>query len=197
MPAPEFTAEDFANAMTALLPRGRVWPRDIDTIMRATLMGLSPTYVRNQDRANNLLVDSFPATAVELLPEWEASVGLPDPCAGPAPTIPQRQAQVVARFAKSGGQSTAYFIDLAATLGYNITITEFSPSRFGMRMGQRFGGSAWAYTWQVNAPLYGFHKFLFGANRMGDRFATFGNAVLECELNAVKPAHTILVFSYT
>ncbi|WP_197520275.1 putative phage tail protein, partial [Paraburkholderia tropica] len=56
------------------------------------------SYERSTSRANYLLIDSFPPTAYELLPEWESTLGLPDPCAGEAPTIPQRQAQVLARF---------------------------------------------------------------------------------------------------
>lgn len=197
MAAPDLDAEDFTDAMVGLLPTGRVWPRDADTVIRATLAGLSPTYARNLERGNNLLVDSFPATAVELLPQWESSLGLPDPCAGPAPTIALRQNQVVARFAKSGGQTVDYFIGLALALGYVITITELSPARFGMRFGRPLTGSDWAYVWQVNAPLYGIEVAHFGSARFGDRFSTWGNAVLECELNAVKPAHTQLLFSYT
>lgn len=197
MAAPDFTAEDFTGAMLALLPTGKVWPRGFDTIVRNTLAGLAPTYARQTARANHLLVDAFPATAEELLAEWESSVGLPDPCQGEAPTVLARQAQVLARFAKSGGQSVPYFIALAAALGYEITITEFSASYFGMPFGGFFGGDDWAYVWQVNAPLVSRQFFEFGQNNFGDPFSIWGNAVLECELQAVKPAHTILLFSYT
>lgn len=196
MGAPDFTDADFTDQLLALLPTGRVWPRDFDTIMRATMAGLAPTYRRNLDRGNDLLIDAFPATTVELLPEWEKSLGLPDPCEGPAPTIPKRQAQVLARFVSTGGQTVDYFIAVAASLGYPITVTEFAASRFGMRFGRRFGGIAWNYTWQVTAPLYGIAPFRFGANRFGDRFSTFGNEVLECVLNSLKPAHTVLIFNY-
>ena len=194
---PDPTDEDMTVALAGLLPRGRVWPTGFDTIIRKTLSGLSPTFGRLTRRAGDLLIDAFPATTVELLAEWEKTLGLPDPCQGPAPTIVQRQAQVIARFAKSGGQTVDYFVQLAAALGYPITITEYAPSRFGMRFGGRFGGNSWAYVWQVHAPLYGIQPFRFGQNRFGDRFSTFGNAVLECELNRVKPAHTTLIFSYT
>lgn len=197
MAAPDFTDADFKSALLGMLPRGKVWPREFDTIIERTMAGIAPTYSRETGRANRLLIDAFPATTEELLAEWEATLGLPDPCAGQAPTILQRQAQVLARFAKSGGQNAAYFIGLAAALGYPITITEFSPAYFGMTFGGPFGGDDWAYVWQVNAPLYTQQFFEFGQNSFGDPFSTFGNAVLECELEAVKPAHTVLLFSYT
>lgn len=197
MAAPNYSADDFTEQLLALLPTGRVWPRDFDAIVRKTLAGLAPTYARNTGRGNNLIVDAFPGTTAELITEWEKTLGLPDPCAGIAPTLLQRRAQVLARFAKTGGQNADYFIALAAELGYAVTITEFLPSRFGMKFGDPFGGDDWAYTWQINAPLVSQDFFLFGQNSFGDPFSTFGNAVLECELKRVKPAHTILIFSYT
>lgn len=197
MAAPDFTDDDFTSEILALLPRGKVWPRDFDTIIRDTIKGLAPTYTRETGRANNLLVDSFPGTTTELLTEWEKSLGLPDPCQGLAPTVLQRRAQVIARFAQTGGQTVDYFISLAAALGYAITITEFVPSYFGMSFGDPFGGLDAAYVWQINAPLVSQEDFLFGASDFGDPFSTWGNAVLECELQRVKPAHTTLIFSYT
>ncbi|WP_244933763.1 putative phage tail protein [Pandoraea apista] len=100
------------------MPRGAVWPRDPDALQTKVIRGLSSIYAQNTARANNLLIDSFPGTAFELLPEWEKTLGLPDPCAGVAPTIEARRAQVVARLAAVGGQSVAYFIQLATNLGY-------------------------------------------------------------------------------
>jgi uncharacterized protein YmfQ (DUF2313 family) len=197
MATPLYTDDEFTQQLVGMLPRGRAWPRDLDAVVRSTFKGCAPSFSRSMARGNNLLVDGFPATAVELLPEWEGTLGLPDPCAGLAPTIPQRQAAVVVRFATSGGQQAQHYIDVAAALGFPITITQFTPFRVGMRVGGRLGGADWAYAWQVNAPLYGIQPFRVGENRAGDRLATFGNAVLECELNAIKPAHTILIFSYT
>jgi uncharacterized protein YmfQ (DUF2313 family) len=50
------------------------------------LSGFTPAFERLTARANNLLIDAFPGSTYELLPEWEATLGLPDPCAGEAPT---------------------------------------------------------------------------------------------------------------
>ena len=197
MPAPNLTAADFLVALQALMPRGRVWPRDSDAVQTKTLAGCAPTYARLTARANELLVDGFPATAYELLPEWESSLGLPDPCAGAAPTIPQRQAQVVARFANSGGQSIAYFIDFAAELGYTITIEQFMQARAGLlKAGDPCFGQDWNFAWKVTAPANTIVRAVAGRMAAGDPLVAWGNKVLECEIKAVAPAHTVVMFAY-
>jgi uncharacterized protein YmfQ (DUF2313 family) len=198
MSAPDFNREDFAQQLLALLPRGKVWPRDLNTTIRSVMDGLAVTYERGQARANNLLVDAFPASAVELLSDWEASLGLPDPCAGPQPTIEARRAQVVARLTASGGQSVAYFIAFAKQLGYAITIEEFAPFRTGeSSVGDPLNSADWANAWAVHAPLHTVQYFRTGVAAVGEPLAYWSNDVLECELNTVKPAHTELIFKYT
>lgn len=196
MSGPVFTADDFVGAFQALLPRGRVWPRDPAAQQTQLFDGLAPSCANLAARANDLLVDAFPASTEELLPEWEETVGLPDPCAGLSPTIDQRRAQVVARFIASGGQSVAYFTAVAEALGYSITITQFAPFRFGARFGEPLCGDAWANVWQVNAPTFSIDYFQFGSSGFGEPFAYWSNNVLQCELNRLKPAHTLLLFSY-
>lgn len=197
MPAPEYLASDFTQALANLLPRGRAWPRDPDTVQQKYVAALAPTYARQSARDAQLLVDGFPATAVELLPEWEASLGLPDPCAGLSPTIQQREQQVVARFTTGGGQSTAFFTDLAAALGYDVTITEFTQFHFGMTFALPLCSAAWDHVWQVNAPTFTVNHFEFGVSGMGEFFSSFGNTVLQCELFRLAPAHTTVLFSFS
>jgi len=196
MPAPNYIAADYLRALQGLLPRGRVWPRDPDATQTAVLSGFTPVFERLTARANNLLIDAFPGSTYELLPEWEATLGLPDPCAGEAPTTQQRVAQVVARLTATGGQSIAYFKAVALALGYEVTITQYSPSHFGRPFGLPFGGTAWAFTWQVNAPTFTINWLQFGGS-FGTPFASWGNNVLQCELLRIAPAHTTLLFSYS
>lgn len=196
MAAPNYSAANYLQALQAHLPRGRVWPRDPDATQTQVLSGFTPSLEQITARANNLLVDAFPASTYELLPEWESTLGLPDPCAGEAPTRQQRVAQVVARLIATGGQSIAYYTAVAAALGYAITVTQFVPSRFGKPFGSLFGGTAWAFAWQVNAPSFTVNALQFGGS-FGTPFATWGNNVLQCELQRFAPAHTTLLFSYS
>ncbi len=197
MPVPSYTDADFLAAMQSLLPTGPVWPREPDSVQAQTLAALAPTYTRQAARATNLLSDAFPVRPIELLPEWESTLGLPDPCAGAAPTQQQQQQQVAARFVASGGQTSAYFVKVAATLGFPIGITCYTPSVFGMSFGAPFGGDAWAHAWQITAPATVVEPFAFGRNAFGDAFATVEpSAVLQCEMQRIAPAHTTVFFSF-
>ncbi|MPW16898.1 DUF2313 domain-containing protein [Paraburkholderia sp. CNPSo 3157] len=197
MLAPNYTAADFLKALQGLMPRGRVWPRDPDAVQTQVLSGLAPSYERATARANYLLKDAFPATTYELLPEWESTLGLPDPCAGSAPSIAQRQAQVLARFVGVGGPTIASLTAFAANLGYTVTVAQFAPARVGQsRVGQPLCGLAWAFAWQITAPLNTVVRSRVGISAAGDPLASWGNSVLECEIKAIMPAHTIPIFAY-
>lgn len=201
MPIPSWTTADFLGAFIRLLPRGKVWATLADsgnTNQGLALETLMPTYVRSAASAAQLLIDAFPSTAVELLPEWQATLGLPDPCAGASPTLQQSQAQVVARITGRGkNQSQAFFIAYALNLGYDITITQFTPFRAGVsRVGTPLYGLAWAFAWQVNAPSITVTYFRAGKSAVGEPLAVVGNSVLQCELTRLAPAHTTVLFNF-
>lgn len=197
MLAPILTADDFLSALHALLPSGRAWFKDPDSIQTKTLQGAAPTFVRQTARSNNLLIDGFPSTTNELLPEWEESLGLPDPCAGESPTLQQRRAQVVARFANVGGQSAAYFVQFASNLGYEISVVSYAPARAGQaRCGDADNSEDWAHAWSVQLPISTVTYARASQSTAGEPLAVWGNAVLQCELAAFKPAQTTIIFQY-
>lgn len=198
MPIPIYDAPSYARQLAGHLPNGRAWPKDSDSFLMSVMGWLSPTFARNHARAAYLLTDAFPTTTSELLPEWEATLGLPDPCAGTSPTVVQRRAQVVARFLGNGGQTPAYFIGFAANLGYVIGITQYAPARFGVSaFGAPYLGKDWANVWTINAPLQTVVIAQYGLAHFGEPYQSSGNAVLECEMDSIKPAHTVLLFHYS
>jgi uncharacterized protein YmfQ (DUF2313 family) len=171
-----FALADYAAVLRRLLPRGRVWSEDPGSVQGAVITGLAGGFERSDAAAVALLVDVFPATTDALLPEWEASLGLPDPCAGPEATAPQRRAQVVARLVAGGGLSASRYITFAAELGFTIEIETYAPFRVGVnRVTQRLFSRAWAHAWGVRVL----------ANTSG-----LSSAVLLCELEAIRPAET-------
>ena len=193
----KFVAADYSSALAGYMPTGLAWSKETTSIQSKTRDGLSKVYERTDQRANQLLEDGFPTTTVELLPEWEDSLGLPDPCAGDTPTLQQRRAQVAARFVATGGQTLDYFTEFAGNLGFTVTPTEYAPFRAGFnRAGDPAYGEAWAHTFALTAPLVTITPFRAGQSAAGEPLNVWGNAVLECELNRVKPAHTYLQFHY-
>lgn len=198
MSTPALSTENFASALQALLPRGKVWNTSPDAVQMQVLRGLSAAYATQSESAVGLLADAFPDSTVELLSEWESTLGLPDPCASGTLTVQSRRNQVVARFTNSGGQSAEYFIGFAADLGYTVTVNNYAPFRCGQSSaGDPVGGQEWLFTWAINAPLNTITYFRAGSSAAGESLATWQNAVLECELTTVKPAHTYLNFIYS
>jgi uncharacterized protein YmfQ (DUF2313 family) len=196
MPLLNFTAEEYATQFQRLLPRGRIWHRGWGMVQDADILTLMPTWSRLQTRLNDLIAEIFPYTTVELLPEWEATLGLPDPCTGPLDTIQERQDAVCAKLTARGGQSKAYYEGIAASIGAPIQIEEFKPFTAGDRAGLPLNGEDWAFTWKVTSVEIAITAFAASVSAAGEPLRNWGNSLLECTLNAIKPAHTVLLFAY-
>lgn len=134
----------------------------------------------------------------EGLADWERVLALPDPClVGQAQTVGQRVQAVVSKLQGRAGQSKPFFIALAKSMGYDITITTFRPARAGMaRAGDAINGGDWDFTWRVNAPAVTVSYARAGATGAGDPLSAWGNRALECRLGQMKPAESILLFGY-
>jgi uncharacterized protein YmfQ (DUF2313 family) len=198
MPLIEYTAWDYLAQTQKLLPRGRVWHRSLSLVQDADILTLMPSWARLTSRLNDLIAEIFPCTTTELLPEWEDTLGLPDPCVQPPlESIQQRRAAVCVKFVARGGQSKSYYIGIAAALGIEITITEFAQFRCGINScGDALYGYAWVFTWRINAPLDSIVYFRPHFSTAGDALREWGNALLECIMSAIKPAHTILQIAF-
>lgn len=195
--AARFTQLDYRTALQALLPTGLVWPREEGATLTQTLHGLAGAFERADGAAVALIADAFPAAPVQLLAEWEATLGLPDPCAGPAPTLQQRQAQVLARLTDTGGQSAADLINFAARLGFDIRIRNYATFRAGRsHAGDPCCGPAWAHAFAVIAPAQTTIPFRAGHSTAGEPLRAWGNATLECEIRRIAPAHAVVIFQY-
>jgi uncharacterized protein YmfQ (DUF2313 family) len=127
------TGEEYAEQLGQLLPQGQAWPRDWDSVLMTTVRGLTLIWGDIEQRASTLLeVESDPRRTIELLPDWERNWGLPDPCYSEPLAIYERQLALVMRMTMEGAQSRQFFIDVAAMIGYTITITEYRPFMCGM-----------------------------------------------------------------
>lgn len=194
------TETDYLRQLQALLPSGPAWPKDDDATLTRVLGALAAELARVDGRAQRLVEEADPRTTSELLADWERIAGLPDPCvvaAGQAQSVAQRRAALIARLTMLGSQSKAYFIALAASLGYTITITEFHPFRAGQSRSGDPVATNWQFAWQVNAPLNTVVPFRSGNAVAGDPINAWGNKALECVLTRFKPAHTAVLFSYS
>ncbi|MES1996988.1 MAG: putative phage tail protein [Pseudomonadota bacterium] len=183
-PAPvgvaRYSEDDYTDVALSLRPRGRVWSLDPNGVQARVFRGVAKTLVALDAAANSILAGSLPGSSLSgFIPEWEATLGLPDPCAGDAPTVQQRCDQIRARFVGGGGQSRQHYLDMAKTLGFTITITNFSPFRVGhSSINEPINDERWTFIWGVTIV------------------SNFGGApidVLLCELAAGRPAGTDII----
>lgn len=192
------TVEEYAQLLRNLLPSGSAFVRDPGTNMEQLLLGLAVEWARVESRGEQLAIDVNPLDTVELLPDWERAAGLPDKCSGELETTIQgRRNALVAKLASTGGQSIQYFIDIAAALGYTITITEFKPFEVGRStVGEALTNGPWQFAWQINAPETTSVFFRVGLSAVGEALRTWGNDTLECKIRQLAPAHTVPIFTY-
>lgn len=180
-------AVDYVVQLQQLLPDGPAWTDDPNAAISNLLAGLAQELARIDARAWQLIDEADPRTANELLGDWERVAGLPDPCVAARvgdQTVAERQAALVAKLVQVGGQSVAYFEAIAQALGYTITITvQPPPFRTGWNFcPDRLGTADSVYWWRVTAPV--------------NSRSPWRDAVLECTLRALAPAHTLVTFDW-
>lgn len=176
--------ERCAKAILNLLPYGVGITKDLTSNIYKLALGLAEEFCRIEQRAAELLVEIDPRSTTELISDWERVLGLPGECIDLAETLADRRAAVVAKLISRSAQTKAFYIQLAASIGYTITeadITEPSP-----------------HTFAFNIPLTSsIRSFRASANRVGDRLREWGNELFECVMEDNKPAHTQVLFLYT
>jgi uncharacterized protein YmfQ (DUF2313 family) len=115
---------------------------------------------------------------------------------GVSQTLQQRRNALVAQLTGIGDQSRQYFIDLAASAGFTITITEFRPFTVGSRVNDPIYNEIWRFAWQVNAPQTTVEWFTVTSG-VNEGLRSWGNQLLECLISRLKPAHTKVLFAYS
>jgi uncharacterized protein YmfQ (DUF2313 family) len=212
------TGEQYSEAFEALLPVGAAWPREPDTALMAFVLGLSEIWGTPVDsRAADLLErETDPRATVEMLPDWLRNWGLPDPCVKAPTSMQEWRNALIAKMTMLGGQSREFYISVAESLGYSITITEYLPYQCGIsRVGDtrsaldnpqdptrymwQLGPPEIRYYWTVHVNALKLTYFRTGISQTGvDRLLAIGVPEdLICVLDRIKPAHTDIVYDFS
>lgn len=205
----EPTGADLTPQILALAPRGPAWGTDEAgdgqgalPVMRGFWSAIAAWAADIYAAAFTTALQSLPSAITWSLPDWEEEYGLPDPCLSPASGTAGRIASVRARFGAVGGSSPAYFICLAASIGYDITIEE--PSQFLCDVSQCDGADevsdlnvhdTWIVRFASDALTY--FRPDEGVCDEAPLEGFLVPADLECVLRRVSPAHTTLKFAYS
>lgn len=192
------TVADYTAMLQGLLPPGDAWTREPDTVLTRLLAAAAEELVRVDDEAMQLMGEALPDRTLQLLPDWERAYGLPDACSTSGETIDARRAALLLRVAGRGGQSPSYFTALAGTFtGAACTVEEFRPFRVGMNhVGERLYGTGWLHVWRLRLPASVERHFTAGRSTVGEPLNSWGDRRIECLINLLKPAHTVVVFAY-
>lgn len=178
-------------------PRGIAWPRDPNTLQGKLRASLTLEMERVEQRIDELLDELDPRTTVELLPDWERMLGLPDNCGGIVPsTLEQRLQAVIIKLRAIGGQSKQYFIDLAALYGFEIEIIEYDLFTCQSYCDESLYDEPWAYTFKVIAPAITSWD-MNCESFCNEYLSTSDNEILRCLINRYKPAHLVSLFEFT
>jgi hypothetical protein len=85
------TADAYARMMRHLLPPGKLWRHDSDSVLSKVLLASADEMERIDQRALDLIEEADPRTTTELLPDFERELGLVA-----EGTLAERRARVVA-----------------------------------------------------------------------------------------------------
>ncbi|MEO7691299.1 MAG: putative phage tail protein [Sphingomonas sp.] len=195
-----YTAAQYTADMQAHLPTGAAWPRDPEATLTALCAVYAEEFARVDARVDQLVAEYDPRGAYELLSDWEAALGLPDTCTAAATSIAARQAACWRKLAFAAGQTPAFYIALAASIGSEIEIHEFDPDvdDFDGSLTALIAGGKYRYVWRVHVLNAGDYSVARVGDPVGVRLVDgdAGAASLECILASAKPAHTHVIFSY-
>lgn len=211
------TGSDYLHAFLALLPIGEAWPREIDSTLVNVSRGLNEYWGFVDNRAADLLeIESDPRKTYELLSDWERNWGLPDPCVQAPQGVEARRRALLTKMTMLGAQSREFYIAMAESLGYNITITEYLPYQCGIsRVGDtrseldnpddptrymwQLGPPEIRYYWTVHVNALRLTYFRTGQSECGvDRLLAISEPEdLICVLERIKPGHTDIVYDFS
>jgi uncharacterized protein YmfQ (DUF2313 family) len=195
MKAPNPGLPDWVQATFDLLPRGLMWPRDLlSNLGKIVSVIAQERQIRHQRKLILLEIESVPTSAVELLPDWEKALGLPDPCLAAPTALAARQAAIADVFFADHPPTRVNMVRWAAQAGWNVTIREQRDFVAGVSMaGDAVGESdfVWAVTVLDQVRTY----FRAGQSTSGDPLWDFPDlTTLECVLRRAAPGHTQVYF---
>lgn len=186
----------YREALWALLPPGPAWSRDSPAL--AAWVNVAAKRLAAVDAAvQTLLAEANPYRTLALLPEWEASLGLPDSCSVGAPTLAERRAAIVARLTDAGGARIPRFVQIAKAMGYpDATTRRFVAHTCELSCEAPIYSEDWRFAWLLAVPQQ--VRVIDGTCESGveDPLRVWGSTELECIITRECPQPSTVLISY-
>jgi uncharacterized protein YmfQ (DUF2313 family) len=192
------TLQVWLSALQAMLPPGRAFSRDPDSVLTKLLSAIAAMFLDAQLRFEGLMLQADPRRATSMLPDWERTLGLPDRCTPAGQQLIDRQRAAYQRLTEEGGQSTPYFIGLAEKLGEpNVTITKFKRFKCNSSCNDALYSEDDKFVWRVNVPRPALNVRRMNCNsNCNSALQEYTPSVIECAIDERKPAESTVIFAY-
>lgn len=194
-----FDEAAYVAQLKLLKPPGPAWSGDDDAGLGDLFTGWAQEMARLNARIDALYEEADPRTTAEMIGDWEESLGLPDPCTASVTTLSGRQVIAWRKMSFQAGQTPAFYVALAASVGMQIEIHEFDPAVDGYdaELTPLITDGRWRFVWRVHVLTEtDFTVLRAGSGRAGDYLREGGSIDLECMIRAAAPAHTTVIFTY-
>ena len=186
--------EEWDDSLLRQMPRGRAWPRDPDAFLPKYVSGFARRLAELELSADQLLLEMRPETTVQLLPEWEEYLGLPE-CDISGQSFEQRRAAVVEKYHRKGGLQIWMIEQIAAALGFNVKVTEQWPHHVLRSVTYPIYPASTRFILRVDVYDLPEERFTVLDNVLVPLRGT-APLVLECVLNRLKLAGFYYDFNY-
>lgn len=194
--------DQLIGAALALWPRGAAWGTpdrqalSLSSLLARFTRALVAPFETLYQRGYALVRESSVSGVNDLLEDWEAEYGLPDTCLSGEATRAERLRALEAKVASVAVVSPGDFIRVAASYGFEITITE--PCMFECGFSEcggehELGDLVEETYWLVTVKDLAIDYFRVGESECGyDPLFSIGEAeFLLCILRRLAPAWTI------
>lgn len=189
--------EAYREQLFGLLPTGRAWPRGPGTVLYKLLDASAERFADIDRRAVGLLDELLVSRTFDLLPEWEADLGLPDSCSVLGSSVQVRRAAALHKQVSKPDMSPEAYREIARSFGVEIAIDELNQARADAIAGLDTTNGKWRFVWWIAIPLSSDVQYFTTESDVETPLSTVErNTELECRLQKASPAHTRLYVGY-
>lgn len=128
-----YSRDQYAVQMLKMLPPGKAFTRDPSSNLYKLMYSLAGQIKQVDDTACDLAIDWQPSNTTNFLPEWQASLGLPDRCLTNASSFDDQRNQVVARLTFDGATTKDFVQSFCESLGYEVEVKEWGQMISGVQ----------------------------------------------------------------
>ena len=173
--------DDYSDLLHRLSPRGRLWD-SLPAGLQDLYDGIGGVLASVHNRVLDVLLEANPLTADEMLDQWLAAYGLPEPGSVLPASREDRRALLIAKLTTRRGQSVARMLAICSACGATASVDEwFDAGR--------------PHTWRL---VLGSDciRFRCGVSKCGEKLVDFTDvgAAVRSQIDRAKPAHTIVEY---